>query len=443
MSPELIRALARSGAPQPVLITLRTVAAEARREGLASLERAASGFVAGRRLENAPVLSGFATPAAVYTLAARPDVLHVGLDRLVRPAGQVGAAQIGADRMLGIGVTGLGRSIAVVDSGIDLQHPDLQHPGGGSWPGANIADGTADLADCSGHGTEVAGVLKGPQGIAPDAGLVVLKVFGARDGCKTARASDVLAAIDWAVSHAAGTDLDAINLSLADDTPRPGFCDGEDPAGAAAFGAARAAGLSVVAAAGNEGRTAGLPWPACLSSVASVGMVYSLASGPLQWGGTASCTDLVTGPDVIPCASNAGSGLSALAPGVDWTTAVSGGGRRRASRGHRPRHPQPRELSSSPGRPARSAIRFSPSTSCARRACPSATRGRGGRRPASTWAPHSRRRARSRAAAREQRFRTEPRTASSATRSPRRSSERSRRCRSPSRSTIRTRSSSS
>ena len=125
--------------------------------------------------------------AVAAALALRQDVVHVGFDRLVRPAGQIGTAQIGADRLLGLGVTGRGRSIAIVDSGIDVTHPDLKPQAGSAWPGWNFADNDGNLADCSGHGTEVAGVIAGPQGLAPDAGLVVLKVFSLRDGCRSAR----------------------------------------------------------------------------------------------------------------------------------------------------------------------------------------------------------------------------------------------------------------
>ncbi len=323
VSPEVRLALSRGDSRIPVVVMLRPAAG---RRAAAAQEFEASGLTVRRRLASAPVVAGDATPGAIAALAARPDVRHIGLDRTVRPAGQVGTVQIGADRLLGIGVTGLGRSVAVVDSGIDLQHPDLRRPGGTPWPGFDVADGTTNLADCSGHGTEVAGVLAGPQGVAPDAGLVVLKVFSTRNGCTTALASDILAAVDWAIAYAPGTDLEAVNLSLADDSVHPGFCDADDPAGAAVFASARDAGLSVVAAAGNAGRTNGLPWPACLSSVSSVGMVYSLANGPVQWGGSSSCTDFVTGPDVVPCASNTGSALSVLAPGVDWTTTAEGGG---------------------------------------------------------------------------------------------------------------------
>ncbi len=323
VSDEVRRALSTGAPTVHVLVTAAPLPDEPAARRAAAL--AAPGFSVARRFTAAPVVAGEATREAVAALAKAPGV-HVGLDRVVRPSGQVGTAQIGADRLLSFGVTGLGRSIGIVDSGLDLSQKDLAPPGGGSWPGANLVDPSGNLADCSGHGTEVAGVLTGPQGVAPDAGLVVLKVFSERDGCAAARASDVLAAVDWAVSHAPGTDLEALNLSLSGDAPRAGFCDADDPAGAAVFGAARSAGLSVVAAAGNDGRTSGLPWPACLSSVASVGMVYSASSGPVQWGGVASCTDAVTGPDVVPCASNTGPALALLAPGVNWTTTAAGGG---------------------------------------------------------------------------------------------------------------------
>ncbi len=300
----------------PVVVSLRA-------RGMAE----PAGFPVVRRLTNVPVIAGWATAAEIAALALRPDVVHVGYDRLVRPAGQIGTAQIGADRLLGLGVTGRGRSVAVVDSGIDVAHPDLKPRAGSVWPGWNFADNDGNLADCSGHGTEVAGVIAGPQGIAPDAGLVVLKVFSLRDGCRSARASDVLASVDWVLSNRDLWNVEAINLSLADDTSHRAFCDTEDPAGASTFAAARAAGLAVVAAAGNDGKTSGLPWPACFSNVAAVGMVYSASSGSVAWGGSASCEDALTGPDVVPCASTSGTGLSVLAPGVGWTTTAAGGGR--------------------------------------------------------------------------------------------------------------------
>ena len=273
-------------------------------------------------------LSAEVTLAGLEALRRRPDVLAVSLDGVVHPAGQVGTAQIGADRLGLMGVTGFGRSVAIVDSGLDLSHPDLGGNNGVNTKvvaGWNFADGSAELADCSGHGTEVAGVVAGPQGVAPDAGLVVLKIFGGVSGCRDAKFSDVLAAVDWSVTHREQFHIEAINLSLADDRSFAAYCDADDPAAAAVFDAARKAGIAVVAAAGNAGKTDGLAWPACFSGVAAVGMVYSASSGPTSWG--AVCRDKLTGPDLVPCASNSGSGLSLMAPGVAWSTTTSGGGR--------------------------------------------------------------------------------------------------------------------
>src|ERR1039457_3136531 len=203
----------------------------------------------------------------------------------------------------------------------------LKPPSDSGWPGWNFADDNGDLADCNGHGTEVAGVVAGPQGVAPEAGLVVLKVFSGSDGCRSARASAVLGAVDWAVTNREAWNIEAVNLSLADDSSHSAFCDTDDPAGAATFAAARAAGLAAVAASGNDGKSSGLPWPACFSNVAAVGMVYSASSGSVAWNGPPSCEDALSGPDIVPCASSSRPGLSMLVPDVGWTTTAAGGGR--------------------------------------------------------------------------------------------------------------------
>jgi subtilisin len=319
----------RARASVPVLVALRPAPGGARAS--LTLRESLAGSVGVRHaLSNADVVAGTLDARALAALRLRPDVAAITLDGLVRPAGQAGPAQIGADRVRSAGLDGKGRAIAIVDSGVDALHPDL---GGAPIPNAkvrggwNVADGNDDVSDCSGHGTAVAGVAAGADGVAPGAGLVALKVFGVSGGCATATFSDVLAAVDWAITNAERLGIDVVNLSLADDTTHAAFCDGEDPAGAAVFAAARRAGLAVVAAAGNAGRADGLSWPACLSDVAAVGMVYSSSIGSATWGGAAGCEDAVTGADLVPCASNSGAALSLLAPGVRWQTDVPGGAR--------------------------------------------------------------------------------------------------------------------
>ena len=302
----------------------------ARQETGAGSSTRPAGFEVVRSLSNGRILTGWLSPAGLSGLESDGKSGAVVLDRVVRPAGQIGTAQIGADRLLAAGVTGAGRTIAIVDTGIDLFHPDFgaNASGGGRIVGGwNFADGNADVYDCDGHGTSVAGVAAGSQGIAPQASIVALKVFGARDGCQVALASDVLAAVDWALERREELGIDVLNLSLADDRVRAGFCDSEDPVSARLFARARSEGLAVVASSGNSGQIASLSWPACHSDVVSVGMVYSAGEGPNSWDGAAECSDAVTGPDVVPCISNGGPALSILAPGVRWVAPTAGGGR--------------------------------------------------------------------------------------------------------------------
>lgn len=306
------------------VLVSRNVAADGPEEIPAGLEVA-------RTLSGGRLLAGWLTADGLATLRRDGATRAVVVDRLVRPAGQVGTAHIGADRLLAAGLTGSGRAIGIVDTGVDPFHPDL----GGSASGAgrvvggwNFADGNADVYDCDGHGTAVAGVAAGEQGIAPEATVIPLKVFGARDGCSSAYSSDVLSAVEWALERREELHLDVLNLSLADDRARSGFCDAEDPVSAELFARARAEGLAVAASSGNSGHPDALSWPACLSDIVSVGMVYSAGQGPTSWGGDANCTDAVTGPDVVPCASNSGPALSLLAPGVRWIVPTAGGGRR-------------------------------------------------------------------------------------------------------------------
>jgi hypothetical protein len=323
IAPEVDAAIA-ARAEARVVVTLKSgsPAAGGERERLA---RSLGGM---RALAHAPVLSGRIDAAALDALRRRPDIESVTLDRIVHPAGQIGPAQIGADRLLTAGITGVGRSIAIVDSGVDATHPDLggaPAPNAKVWGGWNAVEENDDISDCSGHGTAVAGIAAGAEGVAPGAGIVAVKVFGGPSGCGAATLSDVLAGIDWTISNARRLKIDVVNMSLADDTLHAGYCDIDEPASARIFAAARRAGLAVVAASGNGGRADALAWPGCLSDVAAVGMVYSSSIGPTSWGGDAGCADSVTGADQVPCASNAGRALAFLAPGVRWQTDAPGG----------------------------------------------------------------------------------------------------------------------
>jgi subtilisin family serine protease len=144
---------------------------------------------------------------------------------------QWGLVRIGAPGAWAAGFTGEGTTIAVVDSGVSADHPDLR----------DQLDGTAGLVDCvgpggcvtgsgaddAGHGTHVAGIAAGTAGngtgiagVAPGARLLSIRALRQRcsgDRCDAeGTTEDVAQAITWAADHGA----DVINLSLGSATER-------------------------------------------------------------------------------------------------------------------------------------------------------------------------------------------------------------------------------
>jgi subtilisin family serine protease len=155
--------------------------------------------------------------------------------------------------------------VAVIDSGVDLTHPDLQgvtvvSPRNETW-------NTTDVTDVYGHGTHVTGTIFaranngiGIAGIAPASTLMPIKVL---DDGGFGWISDVVDGVDWARTHGA----DIINLSLGGPL-YPEQVALFQPT----FSAARSAGILVVAASGNSGSSR-IFYPAALNGVVSVGAV--------------------------------------------------------------------------------------------------------------------------------------------------------------------------
>ncbi|MFY9550913.1 MAG: S8 family serine peptidase, partial [Thermoanaerobaculia bacterium] len=289
-----------------------------------------------RRFENFPALAARATREGVLALANRSDVSWITLDRARHPhqaSPQSSQTLIHSDAVNALGFDGSGRAIAILDTGVDYRVAGL---GGGGFPnakvvgGADIADGDADPMDCQGHGTSVASVAAGPTGVAPGARIVALKVVKTGN-CDTAQDSDILAAINWAVTNREAYDIGVLNLSFGGapaDGRDHGYCDEVLPQYAAAVEAANAAGLVFVASAGNEALTNAIAEPACLSTAISAGAVYPDSYSSVAWqggiGGTL-CTDQPVTPDTVVCFSNSGPALSLLAPGAFWLVPTLGG----------------------------------------------------------------------------------------------------------------------
>ena len=156
---------------------------------------------------------------------------------------------------------GEGIKVAVLDTGVDYNHPDLSP---NFKMGRNFATSNAnDYMDRQGHGTHCAGIIAGSDndfgivGVAPKADLYAAKVL-ADNG--TGSIKPIINAIDWAISQQ--VDIISMSLGTASD-PGRGLHD--------AIKRAHAAGIIMVAATGNESTHCG--WPAAYDEVIAVGAI--------------------------------------------------------------------------------------------------------------------------------------------------------------------------
>ncbi|MEU0518441.1 S8 family serine peptidase [Streptosporangium sp. NPDC006007] len=273
---------------------------------------------------------------SLAALAEDPRVVSVRRDRTYSPASLAsGLRLIGADRARAGGADGTGTTIAIVDTGIDRDHPALEGrivaercfsvategvkslcPNGKGEDTSADAEtaachrGAENLCE---HGTHVAGIA---HAVAPGADIVAVQVFSRRDDCAESGASclsayesSLLLALDHLAELKDATPgLVAVNLSLGGGL-HDGACDGDPEVQAMKerIDTLRARGVVTVAAAGNEGM-AGAGVPGCLSAAVTVG-----ATGD---------------DDRVPGWSNRGSVLDLFAPGVEIDSSVPGGGTR-------------------------------------------------------------------------------------------------------------------
>ena len=237
------------------------------------------------KLENIPWITGKINQKAFEKLKVNANVAIIEENIKQKVYLAQSGPMINSDLVHNEGYTGDGVTVAVIDTGIDTDHPDLQDDlvreecflSGGGCPGSGgtRASGSGSAEDGFGHGTHVSGIITSGHttytGIAPDTGIVALKVLA---DTGSGYAADTMAAIDWVVENKDIYGISAINMSLGSQAGWPGICDSLWSGYAAAANAAKAAGIVLFASSGNEAYTNGMGVPACLSSVISVGAVY-------------------------------------------------------------------------------------------------------------------------------------------------------------------------
>ena len=189
--------------------------------------------------------SGY-TPAAVG--AALGGVSHVWLDAAVNATDlDTNLTQISAPAAWDAGLSGAGVTVAVLDTGVDADHPDLA----GQVTGA--ANFTSDpvATDDNGHGTHVASLVAGTgaaaagarRGVAYGAHLLAGKVLGANG---QGQISWVIAGMQWAVAQGANV----VSMSLGGQAGSPSI---DDPVVQALDDLTASSGALFVVAAGNSG----------------------------------------------------------------------------------------------------------------------------------------------------------------------------------------------
>jgi len=273
-----------------------------------------------RQFAVTPAFSMMARPDTIRALRNHPDVLSVTEDVPVPPVLDESIPLIGADDAWALGADGSGWAVAILDSGVETEHPmtgpaitasacfNTEDPGSSTslCPGGleeetdltgpdsgdscvedDIARAPETGTDGCFHGTHVASTAAGRSvnlsggstlnGVARDADIVAVNVFSrfvadecddSEDPCILSYQSDQLAALEWLYNNRNSLSLASINMSLG----------GGEYQAACSFHvlrnvvfSLRSAGIATVIAAGNERFIDAVSSPACIPEAVTVG----------------------------------------------------------------------------------------------------------------------------------------------------------------------------
>ncbi|HEX6352508.1 S8 family peptidase [Actinophytocola sp.] len=272
-----------------------------------------------RELPSMGAVAMRAEKGPAFWSAALTSASKIWLDGRVTVSLDHSAAQIGAPDAWAAGHTGAGTKVAVLDTGIDATHPDLDDAVVGAQ---NFTPSAAGTTDRFGHGTHVASTITGSgdryKGVAPDAKLLNGKVLDDGGG---GQESWIIAGMEWAAANGA----DVVNMSLG----TWNASDGTDPMSQAVNRITAEKGTLFVIAAGNNGPDAvSVGSPGAADAALTVGAVdrddklAGFSSRGPRIGDGAIKPD-ITAPGVDIVAARA-AGTSMGSPVNDRYTAASG-----------------------------------------------------------------------------------------------------------------------
>jgi len=297
-------------------------------------------------------VSPAAGPALVEALRRNPLIRSVVQDRQVTLTAQTdpkGVRRVAAEPGIGIRANaGAGIDVAVMDSGIDSAHQDLDVDAIRSAiciDGNPCVPASNPVQDAVGHGTSVAGVIAALDnnvdlvGVAPGANLISVQVFNSSGQSSD---GDIIAGIDHLMTPNQPNLVEVVNMSFREictsggvNTPCAGLPEFQPLE--TALQALTNSGTTIVAASGNDAIDTKFVMPASSSAVTAVSAMAD-SNGQPGGGGSNVCLSRLgnfclqsTPDDSYAPFANFGSVVDVTAPGADELLLARGGGTRRAS----------------------------------------------------------------------------------------------------------------